>query len=160
MNNQWTTFFYAQMHTEYNVIGTSPLRSPFYIVSEPDPWKIVKEGWVNWLGWKYTLRLECRRTSDWLWLAFWCAFIGNANCTRTVFMFCFVLESCKHQVGKIERLYACLVQQKTLQALQGLAINKFLTFHSAHFHPALFTRSSFPIFQGSGSETTFYKWAY
>jgi len=39
-------------------------------------------------------------------------------------MFCFVLESCKHQAGKIERLYACLVQQKTLQALQGLAINK------------------------------------
>jgi len=43
---------------------------------------------------------------------------------RTVFMFCFVLESCKHQAGKIECLYVCLVQQKTLQALQGSAINK------------------------------------
>ena len=36
------------------------------VVSEPDPQKIEKEGLVNWLGWKYTLRPECRRTSDWL----------------------------------------------------------------------------------------------
>ena len=42
------------------------------------------------------------------WLAFWCAFLGIANRTRTVFAFCFVLESCKHQVGRIERLYLCL----------------------------------------------------
>ena len=43
-------------------------------------------------------------------------------------MFYFVLESCKHQVGRIERLYLCLVQQKTLQAQQ-------VTFHSVHFTP-------------------------
>ena len=43
---------------------------------------------------------------------------------RTVFAFCFVLVSCKRQEGKIERLYWCLVQQKTLQTLQGSAINK------------------------------------
>ena len=43
---------------------------------------------------------------------------------RTVFAFCFVLVSCKRQAGKIERLYWCLVQQKTLQTLQGSAINK------------------------------------
>ena len=29
-----------------------------------------------------------------------------------------------HQAGKRERLYMCLVQQKTLQALQGSAIKK------------------------------------
>ena len=37
----------------------------------------------------------------------------------TFFLFCFILESYKHQVGKIEHLYVSLVQQKTLQALQG-----------------------------------------
>ena len=42
----------------------------------------------------------------------------------TVFLFCFILESYKHQVGKIEHLHVSLVQQKTLQALQGSAINK------------------------------------
>ena len=42
----------------------------------------------------------------------------------TVFAFCFVLVSCKRQAGKIERVYWCLVQQKTLQTLQGSAINK------------------------------------
>ena len=42
----------------------------------------------------------------------------------TVLLFCFILESYKHQVGKIEHLYVSLVQQKTLQALQGSAINK------------------------------------
>ena len=83
------------------------------------------------------------------WLAFWCAFTGIANRTRTVFAFCFVLESYKHQVGRIERLCLCLVQQKTLQAQQVI---KFLTFHSVHFHPAPFTRPSFPIFWRSGSE--------
>ena len=36
------------------------------VVSEPDPRKIEKEGLVNRLGWKCTLRLVCRRTSDWL----------------------------------------------------------------------------------------------
>ena len=39
--------------------------------------------------------------------------------TQTVFAFCFVLESCKHQVGRIECLCMCLVQQKTIQALQA-----------------------------------------
>ena len=88
------------------------------------------------------------RTSDWLLSSI----LMCVYRTRTIFAFCFVLESCKHQAGKIERLYACLVQQKTLQALQGLAINK-LTFPSVHFHPTPFTRPSFSIFRGSGSET-------
>ena len=38
----------------------------YILVSEPDPRKIEKEGLVNWLGWKCTLRPVCRRTSDWL----------------------------------------------------------------------------------------------
>ena len=37
-----------------------------FLVSEPDPRKIEKEGLVNRLGWKCTLRPVCRRTSDWL----------------------------------------------------------------------------------------------
>ena len=95
------------------------------LVSEPDLWKIKKEGLVNWLGWKCTLCSVCRRTSDWLLISILiCAFIGNANRTRTVFAFGFVSESCKHQAGKIERLYVCLVQQKTLQTLQGSVTNK------------------------------------
>ena len=49
------------------------------------------------------------------WLAFWCLL---EMLTRTIFVFC------KHQVGKTERLYVCLVQKKTLQGLQGSAINK------------------------------------
>ena len=36
------------------------------VVSEPDPRKIGKEGLVNWLGWKCTLRPVWRHTSDWL----------------------------------------------------------------------------------------------
>ena len=36
------------------------------LVSEPDPRKIEKEGLVNRLGWKCTLRPVCRRTSNWL----------------------------------------------------------------------------------------------
>ena len=59
---------------------------------------------------------------EWGYLAHNC--FGNANRTRSIFAFCFVFERCKHQTGKIERLYMCLVQQKTLQASQGLAINK------------------------------------
>ena len=99
------------------------------------PLKNRKEALVNCWG----ESVHCARYAGALpigfWLAFWCAFFGNANHTRTVFAFCFVLESCKCQAGKIEHLYRCLVQQKTLQALQGLAINKFLTFHSVTLPP-------------------------
>ena len=36
---------------------TLPYISPtFYVVSEPDPWKIKKEGLVNGVGWKCTLQ--------------------------------------------------------------------------------------------------------
>ena len=69
-------------------------------------------------------------------------------------MFCFVLESCKRQVGKTARLYVCLVQQKTLQALQGLAINKISNIPQCTLPSVPFTRPPFPIFRGSGSKTT------
>ena len=59
------------------------------------------------------------RTSDWLLSSI----LMCVYRTRTIFAFCFVLESCKHQAGKIERLYVCLVQQKTQQGLQGSANN-------------------------------------
>jgi len=95
------------------------------LVSEPDPRKIEKEGLAHRRGWKCTLRPVWRRTSDWLLISIlMCVYCGNANRTRTVFAFCFVLGSCKRQAGKIERLYWCLVQQKTLQTLQGSAIKK------------------------------------
>jgi len=50
-------------------------------------------------------------------------------------MFCFILESCKHQAGRIEHLYARLVQQKTLQALQDSAINKIPNILQCTFPP-------------------------
>ena len=37
-----------------------------WVVSEPDPRKIEKEGLAHRLGWKCTLRPVWRRTSDWL----------------------------------------------------------------------------------------------
>ena len=39
----------------------------------------------------------------------------------------------KHQAGKIQPLYMCLVQQKTLQALQGSV--QFPTSHSVRSPP-------------------------
>ena len=87
------------------------------------------------------------------WLAFWCTFIGIANRTRTVFAFFFILQSCKHQVGRIERLYLCLVQQKTLQALQGSASNKIPNIPMCTLPPSPFTSPCFPICWGSGSKT-------
>ena len=81
-------------------------------------------------------------------------FIGNVNRTRIVFAFCFVLESCKHQAGKIERLYVCLVQQKTQQGLQGSA-NNTIPKHSAVYTstPPRLQDPPFRFFRGSGSET-------
>ena len=74
------------------------------LVSEPDPRKIEKEGLVFRMGWKCTLRPVCRRTSDWLLINILMCVYWNANRTRAVFAFCFVLESCKHQAGKIRTL--------------------------------------------------------
>ena len=58
------------------------------------------------------------------WLAFWCAFIRNANCTRAVFAFCFVLESCKPNQVRFERFCESLALQKTLLATEGSPIDK------------------------------------
>jgi len=38
-----------------------------------------REGLGDRLGWKYTVRPECRHTSDWFMIACLCAFIGNTN---------------------------------------------------------------------------------
>ena len=90
------------------------------------------------------------RTSDWLLSSI----LMCVYRTRTIFAFCFVLESCKYQAGKIERLYACFVQQKKLYRL--CKIRQLIKFHrSVHLHPASFTRPSFPIFRGSGSKTSY-----
>ena len=49
------------------------------VVSEPDPRKNWKEGLGDRLGWKCTVRPECRHTSDWFMIACLHAFIGNTN---------------------------------------------------------------------------------
>ena len=59
-------------------------------------------------------------------------------------------------MGKIEHLYVCLVQEKTLQALQSSAIYKIPNIPQCTLPPSRCARSSFPIFRGSGSETTSY----
>ena len=46
---------------------------------EPDPRKNRKEGLGDRLGWRCTLRLECRHASDWFMIACQRAFIGNTN---------------------------------------------------------------------------------
>jgi len=45
------------------------------------PWK---EGLGNRLGWKCTVRPECRYTSDWFMIACLRPFIGNTNCNLLV----------------------------------------------------------------------------
>ena len=53
----------------------------------------------------------------------------------------------------MECLYECLVQQKTLHALQGSAINKIPL---CTLPPRPISGPSFPTFRGSECETTFY----
>ena len=50
-----------------------------FLVSEPDPQKNWKEGLGNRLGWKCTVCLECKRTSNWFMIARLHTFIGNTN---------------------------------------------------------------------------------
>ena len=50
--------------------------------------------------------------------------IRNANHTRAVFTFCFVLERCKTKRVRLERFCWCLVLQKALLATEGSTINK------------------------------------
>ena len=84
------------------------------VVSEPDPRIIKRWVMVNRLGWKCTLRLVCRHTSIGFWLVFWCALIRNANRTRAVFVFCFVLECCETKRVRLKRFCGCQVLQKAL----------------------------------------------
>jgi len=51
-----------------------------YLVLEPDHCKYQKEGLGDRLGWKCTVRLECRHTSDCFIVAFTGAFNGTTNC--------------------------------------------------------------------------------
>ena len=69
-------------------------------------------------------------------------------------LFCFILESCKHQAGKIEGLHVCLVQQKTLHALQGSTINKISKILQCTLPPHPVYQTLLFDFRGSGSETT------
>ena len=93
-----------------------------------DPQKIEKEGLVNGLGWKCTLCPVCRHTSDWLLISILMCVYNHT--------FCYVLESCKHQVGKIRmhlQVSGSTESSNWLQKVQQLL--KFLAFHSVHFYP-------------------------
>ena len=90
------------------------------------------------------------------WLAFWCALIRNANCTRAIFMFCFVLERCNTKQVRLECLWGVWFFRKCYWLRKVQQLIKSLTFRSVHFHPTLFTRPSFSIFRGSSSETKCY----
>ena len=79
------------------------------------PSKTRKEGLVNRLGWKCTLRPVCRCTFDWL-------LIRNTNRTRAVFAFCFVLERCETKWVRLERFCGCLALQKAPLATEGSTI--------------------------------------
>ena len=86
-----------------------------------------------------------QHTSDWLLISILrCIYQNNGNHTRAVFASCFILESCKHRVGKIRTLLRqsgsaeSLKLQRALLAMEGSA------------HPVYQTL----IFWGSGSETS------
>ena len=51
-----------------------------------------------------------------------------------------------------QNVWTC-VSRKLYRLCKVQQLIKFLTFRSVHFHPAPFTRPSFLIFRGSGSET-------
>jgi len=48
----------------WGVEGSFPSKHPTQLVSEPDPSKNRKEGLGDRLGWKCTMRMECRCASD------------------------------------------------------------------------------------------------
>ena len=54
-------------------------------------------------------------------------------------------------MGKRERVW---FSRKLYRLCKVQELIKFLTFHSVHFHPGRYARSSFSIFRGSGFETT------
>ena len=68
----------------------------------------------------------CRHTSNWLSILR-CIYQNNGNHTRAVFVSCFILESCKHRVGKIRTLLResgsaeSLRLQRALLAMEGSA---------------------------------------
>ena len=67
----------------------------------------------------HLVRMWC--TSNWLLINI---LIRNANCTRAVFAFCFILESCKTKQVRLECLCECLALQKALLVTEGSTINK------------------------------------
>ena len=103
---------YAQTHPHFLCDNQAPqyftikrciiiFRVPTYLVSKPDPRKIKKEGSCKSAGVEvYTAPAGTLPIG--FWLAFWCASIRNANRTRAVFTFCFILESCKTKQVRLE----------------------------------------------------------
>ena len=93
-----------------------------FLVSEQDPRKTKKEGLVNRLRWKCTLRPVCRRTSDWHSDVHLLEML--TACTRAVFTFCFILESYKTKRVRLEHFCESVVLQTALLATEGSTINK------------------------------------
>ena len=61
-----------------------------------------------------------RCTSNWLLISI---LIRNANRTRAVFTFCFILENCKTKQVRLECFCECLALQKALLVTEGSTIN-------------------------------------
>ena len=70
--------------------------------------------------------------------------IGNAQPSLNVAAFRFVVESCEHQVQRLDLFYTSLAPAEGSLVLED---SKFLTVHSEHFHPSQCTRTSFPFFR-------------
>ena len=82
--------------------------SPSQLVSEPDPQKIKKEGLVHLLGWKFTppgMQAHFRLAFDWHSDVRFLEMLTTQEPSKA---FCFILESCNHQAGKIECLHVWL----------------------------------------------------
>ena len=116
-----------------------------HLVSEPDPWKIEKEGLVNGAGWKCTLRnvrnyqLELSAEPDThksilIFLA-WRLLLTKTkqNTMAALVQLAFLINA--HQNAKIKSQSEVCLHTRL----------------SVHFHPSPFTRPSFSIFRGSGS---------
>jgi len=122
------------------------------LVLEPDPRKNRKEGLGNRLGWKCTMRPECRHASDWFMIACLCVFIGNTN--RNPLVQFNETENkqdllAREVVGAQSSSYRAHGQLEVPEIKWVRANNyKFHTFCSVHFHLSLPPRPSFRFSEG------------
>ena len=73
-------------------------------------------------------------------LEFCCVSIGSAQLSLNVTAFHFVVESCEHQVERLELFYTSLGPAEGSLIMED---STFLTVYSEHFHLSQCTRTSF-----------------